>query len=64
MNMYETLNNLKAKQPTERKQAKYIYLDERTEQIKERPLQDSAGASAHINKTNDAQLIHRFMFRS
>ena len=56
-NIYQTLQKLKAKQQP-RIQAKYIYLDEQTKQIKETKL-DSAGATAHINT---AKLIHRFMF--
>jgi hypothetical protein len=43
----------------------YIYLDEKTNKIKEVPLsaKDSAGASIHIPKSvNRAQMIHDFMF--
>ena len=60
MNIYQTLNNLKDKQQTERKQAKYIYLDEGTKQIKEGRL-DCAGA-ALVNQVNAVKLVHKFMF--
>ena len=62
MDIYHKLEKLKGKQPqpTERMQAKYIYQDEQTEQIKEIPL-DSA-ASASINKSNPAKSISKFMF--
>lgn len=47
--IYETLKILQSKQPS------YIYQDKTDGKIKSRPLQDSAGASVHINP---AKLIH------
>ena len=60
--IYQTLNKLKGKQQTERKQAKYIYLDETDNKIKEIPLSklDSAGAS--LEKANAVKIIHYFIF--
>ena len=62
MNIYQTLSKLNDKQKeTERIQAKYIYEDEKTGQIKSRPLKlDSAGASVHIKP---AKLIHDSIFQ-
>ena len=59
MDIYQTLEKLKGKQQTERMQAKYIYLDEQTKQIKETKL-DSAGAS--LVNVNAAKLIHDSIF--
>lgn len=61
MDIYQTLEKLVDKQQTERKEAKYIYLDKQTKQIKEKPLSklDSAGASAYINLT---KIIHDSIF--
>ena len=64
MDIHHTLQKLKDKQQTERMQAKYIYQDEQTNQIKEIPISDSAAASYKIKSKskNPAKLIHKFMF--
>ena len=61
MDIHQTLEKLKGKQQP-RKEAKYIYQDEQTKEIKETPLSDSAAASVHINRTNPTKLIHQFIF--
>lgn len=63
--IFETLKKLSENQ-TQRKPM-YIYQDEKTGQIIEKPLQDMAG-SALIHKTvkqyNSAKEIHKFIFGS
>lgn len=61
LDIYQTLNKLKSKQPIERIQVKYIYQDEIDGQIKERELSDST-ASTLNNKPNPAKLIHDSVF--
>ena len=59
-NIFQTLNKLKGKQQP-RKEAKYIYQDEQTGQIKERPLSAAASGKNYLYK-NPAKLIHDSMF--
>lgn len=60
LDIYDTLEKLKGKQLIERKPPVRIYLDEKTGQIREEPL-DSAGAS--LVKVNVAKLIHDSIIR-
>ena len=48
LNIYQILEKLKGRQQTESMQAKYIYQDEQTGEIKETPLSDSAAASVYF----------------
>ncbi len=63
LDIHQTLEKLKGKQQTERIQAKYIYQDEHTQEIKEIPISklDSA-ASVHTDRTSPAKLIHDSIF--
>ena len=59
--IFDILKGLKGKQDTKRKSHAYIYLDEQTKQLKEKPLQDSTSSS--YTNSNPAKLICDSIFQ-